>query len=247
MMRDFDAELEDSGGHRYAYDFDIDIMHRFKIEAFRPYLRPGRLLELGSHEGDFTERLLPLVPDITCVDASADALAVARQRLGDRVTFIHATIEEAVGIGRYENVVVTHVLEHLDDPVAALRRINDEWLTPDGRLFLVCPNADAPSRQIAVHMGLIPHNQAVTAAEAAHGHRRTYALDTLERDASAAGLRVVVRSGIFFKALANFQWDQLLKTEIVSDAYLDGCYRLGQRYPQLCASIFLLCERGETA
>lgn len=246
-MRDFDAELGDSGGHRYAYDFDIDVMHRFKIEAFQPYLRPGRLLELGSHEGDFTQRLLPLVPDITCVDASAVALAVAKERLGDRVAFVHATIEEADGIGRYENVVVTHVLEHLDDPVAALRRINDEWLTADGRLFLVCPNADAPSRQIAVLMGLIPHNQAVTAPEAAHGHRRTYALDTLERDAVSAGLRVVVRSGIFFKALANFQWDQLLKTDIVSDAYLDACYRLGQRYPQLCASIFLLCERGEPA
>src|SRR4051812_21332144 len=154
-MRDFDAELDDSQGHQYAYDFDIDVMHRFKIEAFRPYLRPGRLLELGSHEGDFTQRLLPFVSDVTCVDASSEAIAVAKDRLGGRVTFKHATIEDVSGLGRYDNVVVTHVLEHLDDPVVALRRINDEWLTSDGRLFLVCPNANAPSRQIAVHMGLI--------------------------------------------------------------------------------------------
>ena len=94
-------------------------------------------------------------------------------------------------------------------------------------------------------MGLISHNTAVTKDEAAHGHRITYTLDTLERDASAAGLRVVQRSGIFFKALANFQWDRLLETDIISDGYLEGCYKLGQQYPDLCASIFLLCEKGE--
>ena len=138
---------------------------------------------------------------------------------------------------RYDNIVLTHVLEHLDDPVRVLRRINDEWLAEGGRFFLVCPNANAPSRQIAVKMGLISHNAAVTPAEAEHGHRRTYALDTLERDAVAAGLKVVHRSGIFFKALANFQWDRLLQTDIISKEYLEGCYKLGQQYPDLCSSI----------
>ena len=69
----------------------------------------------------------------------------------------------------------------------------------------------------------------------------------LERDAVAAGLRVVHRSGIFFKALANFQWDRLLQTDIVSKQYLEGCYQLGQQYPDLCSSIFLMCERGPSA
>ena len=113
-----------------------------------------------------------------------------------------------------------------------------------GRFFLVCPNANAPSRQIAVKMGLISHNAAVTPAEAEHGHRCTYTLDTLERDATAAGLKVVHRSGIFFKALANFQWDRLLQTDIISKEYLEGCYKLGHIYPDLCSSIFLVCERG---
>jgi hypothetical protein len=53
------------------------------------------------------------------------------------------------------------------------------------------------------------------------------------------------RSGIFFKALANFQWDRLLKTDIISKEYLEGCYQLGQQYPDLCSSIFLMCERGD--
>ena len=93
-------------------------------------------------------------------------------------------------------------------------------------------------------MGLISHNSAVTPAEEAHGHRITYTLDTLERDASQAGLRIIHRSGIFFKALANFQWDRILNTDIVSPEYLDGCFALGQQYPDLCSSIYIVCERG---
>ena len=126
-----------------------------------------------------------------------------------------------------------------------LKRIKNEWLSENGRLFVVCPNANAPSRQIAVHMGLISHNSAVTDAESAHGHRITYSLDTLERDVKKAGLKVMHRSGIFFKALANFQWDKILGTDVISQEYLDGCFELGEKYPDLCSSIFLVCEKGK--
>lgn len=245
--RDYDGEIKDTANHQYAYDFDLHVMQPYMIRSFEPFFNRGSLLELGSFKGEFTRRFLRLFDDVTCVEASAVAIEVARQQLGDRVRLVHSTFEAAT-LGRtYNNVVLTHVLEHLDDPVQLLRRINDEWLAESGRLFLVCPNANAPSRQIAVKMGLIPHNAAVTVAEAEHGHRRTYSLDTLERDAVAAGLTVVHRSGIFFKALANFQWDRLLKTDIISKEYLDGCYQLGQHYPDLCSSIFLLCEHGDGA
>ncbi|MBB2962562.1 bifunctional 2-polyprenyl-6-hydroxyphenol methylase/3-demethylubiquinol 3-O-methyltransferase UbiG [Methylobacterium sp. R2-1] len=242
--RDFDRETQDVEGHRYAYDFDLDVMHKYMVRAFEPFFRPGRLLELGSFRGDFTRRLTPFFDDITCVEASGDAIDAARGRLGESVKYVHATFEAVALPARYDTIILTHVLEHLDDPVGVLRRVNAEWLSEGGRLLLACPNANAPSRQIAVKMGLISHNAAVTEAERQHGHRCTYSLDTLERDAAAAGLRVIHRSGVFFKALANFQWDALLKTDIVSPAYLDGCYALGQLYPDLCASIYLVCERG---
>jgi len=247
--RDYNREMQDSSERRYAYGFDFDVMHPFMIRAFEPFFQPGSVLELGSYKGDFTRRLTPHFTDITCVEASDVALAVAKERLtvtqgGQSVAFVHAAFEAVSLPRRYDHVVLTHVLEHIDDPIAILARINREWLSDNGRLFLVCPNGNAPSRQIAVKMGLIGHNTAVTPAEAAHGHKRTYTLDTLERDAVAAGLKVVYRTGIFFKALANFQWDRLLQTDIVSPEYLEGCYQLGQQYPDLCASIFLLCERS---
>lgn len=240
--RDYNLEASDARDHKYAYGFDLDVMHPFMIKSFEPFFGHGSLLELGSFKGAFTERFLTYFDDVTCVEASSAAISEARARLGKKVKFVNAQFEEVHLPKRYDHIVLTHVLEHLDDPVRVLKRINDEWLSDKGRLFLVCPNANAPSRQIAVKMGLISHNTAVTPAESAHGHRCSYTLDTLERDATVSGLRVIHRSGIFFKALANFQWDRILQTDIISKDYLDGCYKLGQQYPDLCASIFLMCE-----
>ena len=242
--RNYDRESQDALGHKYAYTFDLDVMHPFMLRSFAPFFVPGSALELGSFRGDFTRRLAAHFSDITCVEASPEAVSAARTALGSAINFVEGTFE-TVALGRtFDNIVLTHVLEHLDDPVGVLTRVNREWLSASGRLFLVCPNANAASRQIAVRMGLITHHAAITPAEREHGHRITYSLDTLERDASAAGLRVVHRSGIFFKALANFQWDRLLATDIISAEYLDGCYQLGHLYPDLCSSIFLVCEKG---
>ncbi len=242
--RDYNQETKDACNHKYAYNFDFEVMHPFMLRSFEPFFREGNLLELGSFRGEFTKRLIPYFDDITCVEASNEAVVSARRELNNKVKIINSPFESVNLPDRYDNIILTHVLEHLDDPVGTLKRINREWLSEAGRLFLVCPNAHAPSRQIAVRMGLISHNVAVTEAEVKHGHRITYTLDTLERDARAGGLRVVYRSGIFFKALANYQWDRLLATDIISKEYLDGCYDLGQVYPDLCSSIFLLCERG---
>lgn len=243
--RDYNKELKDTADHKYAYNFDFDVMHKYMVRSFEPFFREGSLLELGSFKGDFTKRLIPYFNDITCVEASSEAIASAKKELGGNIEYIEALFENVTLPRKYDNIVLTHVLEHIDDPVLVLRRINNEWLSDKGRFFLVCPNANAPSRQIAVKMGLITHNAAITPAEKEHGHRITYSLDTLERDARAAGLKVVHRSGIFFKALANFQWDRLLNTDIISEQYLDGCFQLGQQYPDLCSSIFLMCEKGK--
>lgn len=244
-VRDYNQEALDTADHKYAYSFDFDVMHPYMIKSFEPFFNKGSFLELGSFRGDFTRRLAKFSNDITCVEASSDALQIAKEKLGETIQFHHGLFEDVRLPRKYDNIILTHVLEHVEDPISVLSRINNEWLSDNGKLFLVCPNANAPSRQIAVKMGLLSHNAVVTEAEAAHGHYRTYTFDTLERDAVASGLDIRYRTGIFFKALANFQWDRLLLTDIIDKKYLDGCFDLGHQYPDLCSSIFLLCQKGK--
>ena len=136
-QRDYNIEIKDTADHQYAYNFDIDVMHPYMIRSFEPFFNRGSLLELGSFKGDFTKRFLPYFDEVTCVEASDVAVEDAKRKLGDKVKFVNSLFEKVVLPKRYDNIVLTHVLEHLDDPILVLKRINDEWLDEGGRLFLV--------------------------------------------------------------------------------------------------------------
>ena len=241
--RDHNLEYQDEEDRKYAYDFDY-ILRDYMIESFKPFLPNGRCLEMGCYKGEFTKLLLKNFDDVTVIEAASDLIKKADKNTGGKVKFINSTFEELETDEKYDAIFLMHTLEHLDDPIPVLKKIN-HWLSDKGLFFLVVPNANAPSRQIAVKMGLISHNSAVTEGEAKHGHRCTYSLDTLERDAKLGRLKIIHRGGVFFKPFANFQFDELIKSKIISKEYLDGCYQLGMQYPNLCASIYLICGKGE--
>jgi 2-polyprenyl-3-methyl-5-hydroxy-6-metoxy-1,4-benzoquinol methylase len=238
-MRDLNREFQDNAHRQYAYNFDYH-MHDFMLRVFEPHLLPGRALELGCYHGAFTERLARIFSDLTVVEGASELVDIARARVGNGVRFVLSRFEDFAPQERFDAAFLLHTLEHLDEPVSLLGRIRS-WLAPRGRLFVAVPNAYAASRQIAVAMGLISHPTAVTAGEALHGHRRTYCLETLQSEIAAAGLQILDTGGVVFKPLANFQFDRVLKHGIVGDDYLNGCYELGKRYPELCASIYVIC------
>lgn len=242
MKRDYNQEAQDSE-RKYAYDFD-NLLRHYMMDAFRPYVKSksGKVLEMGCYKGEFTEILCKNFDDITVIEAADDLIKFTSKRVDKKVKFICSTFEEYESEEKYDYIFLMHTLEHLDRPQDILKKIAG-WMSDSGVLYLVCPNANAPSRQIAVKMGLIEHNAAVTESERIHGHRKTYSLDTLEGETKGTGLKIMHRGGIFFKGLANYQFDKLLNTDIISKGYLDGCYKLGMLYPDLCASIYLVCER----
>ena len=242
-MRDYDKEFQDTTLRQYAYDFD-SVVRKYMMRTLSPFFpRGGKALEIGCFEGESTRLIGEHFDDLTVLEASGELIETARANVREGIAFVHDTIETVEFGPRFDAIFLVHTLEHLDAPVDALARIGS-WLTPGGRLFLVVPNAQAASRQIAVRMGLIETNNSVTEGERIHGHRCTYSLDTLEHDARSAGLRIDARGGVMFKPFANFQFDKLIEHKIIDQGYLDGCYALGMQYPELAASIYLVCGRG---
>jgi 2-polyprenyl-3-methyl-5-hydroxy-6-metoxy-1,4-benzoquinol methylase len=158
-------------------------------------------------------------------------------KFGSRVNVIQSTIEDATMGEKFDYIYLIHTLEHLDQPVDALRRIGD-LLEVDGHLFVAVPNARALSRQIAVQMGLIGHHTEVTEGEKLQGHCRTYTLDTLAADINNAGLRIVHSGGVLLKTLANFQFDVAIESGIVSQEYIDAIDGLSEVYPDFSSSIY---------
>lgn len=243
MTRNLSKEFKDSSDRKYAYDFDY-ILRDYMIKSFKPFFKEGgSALEMGCYKGEFTKKILNYFSKITVIEGSSDLVKDAKENIqnDDKVSFVNTMFEDWIPSEKYDSIFLLHTLEHLDNPIEILKKIKSA-IKPDGYLFLVVPNANAASRQIAVSMGLISHNSAVTQGEFEHGHRVTYSFDTLAHDVNSAGLNILHKTGIFFKPFANFQFDRIIKDKIIDKNYLDGCYDLGFKYPDLSASIFFLCR-----
>ena len=244
-MNNGDATSEFDELNRLAADYDDGpfdrAMRGYMMRTVEPYLKPGKALEMGCFNGEFSVLLAEKYADLTVVDAVDSFLDNVRRRVGARAKTVCSLFESFDPPDRFDAIFILHVLEHLDDPVAVLRKARS-LLAPNGRLFLIVPNGHAASRQIAVKMNVLPRLDALSQADIKHGHRRVYFLDTLVDDARQSGLRIVQTGGVFFKPLANFQFDQLMGGPLISDDFLEGCYALGTEKPDLCASIFAICE-----
>jgi SAM-dependent methyltransferase len=95
----------------------------------RAGLRPGaRVLDVGAGRGRLVEALRNAGFAAAGIDPSMRGAGVERSSVEDH---------EDSGL---DAVVVWHVLEHLDDPAAALARVRS-WLRPDGLLLVGGPNA----------------------------------------------------------------------------------------------------------
>ena len=243
-MRDLNSEFEDTVDRKYAYEFDY-IHRHFMMKGLENWFGGTDALELGCYHGEFSKLLLDRFEHLSIVEGACNLAEITKNNLASHANQnfeMHNAYFEEVELARqYDVIFMVHTLEHIDNPTGVLQRMQS-WLKPTGKMFIVVPNANAASRQIAVSMDLIKHNQAVTEGEYKHGHRKTYALDTLVDEVRGAGLTPLHQGGILFKGLANFQMDKALASGIIDMAYLEGCYHLGHRYPDLCASVYVICQ-----
>src|ERR1051325_3573265 len=127
---DPEAPTRQNRGHRQTY--------RFILRHRRP---PGRMLDLGCGDGIVLHLARQDGWEVQGIELFPEQVALVRETLGLDVQV--SDIESFRGApASWDVVVLTHVLEHLPDPVGALRRIRD-LLAPGGIGVLEFPNIDA--------------------------------------------------------------------------------------------------------
>ena len=214
-------------------DFDKRLI-RFRYETIKPKLVGPIGLELGPAEGEMTQFLLSDFEQLTIVEAAADLLA--RIPESQNLIKIHSLFEDFRPVQPFDSIILEHVLEHVDDPVALLRRVK-EWLSPTGRLFLGVPNGNSIHRLAAVKMGLLEDPCQLNSRDHALGHRRVYTPETFRADIEASGLTVVEIGGVFFKPLSNGQIQ-----DHWSEQMIQGFFELGKDFPEFAAEIYAVCR-----
>jgi 2-polyprenyl-3-methyl-5-hydroxy-6-metoxy-1,4-benzoquinol methylase len=107
---------------------------------------PGRLLEVGAAAGLFLKSAERAGWRVTGIEPMAAAAAFARDRL--QLDVRDALIEEAAfDAGAFDAIVMFETIEHLLDPMAAMRAAC-RALGRGGTLVLTTPNFDALSRRV---------------------------------------------------------------------------------------------------
>jgi 2-polyprenyl-3-methyl-5-hydroxy-6-metoxy-1,4-benzoquinol methylase len=218
------------------------VMRELVVRTISPYLKRGHGLELGCSDGYMTELLASRLNRLDVVDGSTRFLEEARKRSVPGVSYVYSLFEEFSSEVRYDFVFASFIFEHVLAPPLVLKMLSSV-MKDDGLLFVVVPNARALSRQLALHMGLIPDLKALTENDLVNGHRRVYDRAALNREMSQCGFDTVAEGGIMLKILADFQLDKLIDDGMLGEAQIDGLYRLGLEYPDLCGALFSVCRR----
>jgi SAM-dependent methyltransferase len=89
--------------------------------------------------------------DCAGFDPAPEAVDYARSR-GLRAVVAGMDRMDAFGGQRFDVVTLFHVLEHLGDPVGALRQIRDDVIRPNGALVIEVPNDFNALQEAAVDL-----------------------------------------------------------------------------------------------
>ena len=160
------------------------------------------ILEMGYGEGNFTAVLSKLRRRLTVLEGSPVLVEKARLIYGEKVRFECCLFEDYVPEERFDRIVATHVLEHVDDPVRLLRGMK-RWLKPKGRIIVIVPNSESIHRRLAVMMKLQPKLDTLGVRDKLVGHQRVYSMAALRRDIRAGGFKPLAQQGFFLKVLPN--------------------------------------------
>lgn len=179
------VEPETEEPNRYRHDYNFDLIEK-RCGG------PGRVLDIGCGRGYLLRMARERGWETVGYDVDPDTVAAVAEEFdlelhsGD---FMDLDLEPE----SFDAVTMHHVLEHMKDPVPALRK-SYEALRPDGWLFVALPNIEGLSSSIKFSletMGL--RRRSVGSYYDADHHLFYFSPTTLEKLLADQGFRVTYR------------------------------------------------------
>jgi 2-polyprenyl-3-methyl-5-hydroxy-6-metoxy-1,4-benzoquinol methylase len=142
----FDEPDKDPTDDRNPWNKDKDASFAFVSRYVKP---PGRLLDIGCGNGRLMYVARRAGWNVKGLELSRVMAKVVRERLGAPVVVADflAVDPGAIDAERFDLISLRHVLEHLPDCVAAMRKLNS-LLKPTGHLLIEIPNVESISKRL---------------------------------------------------------------------------------------------------
>ena len=214
-----------SGANGWTTDYSFRLINRFIVD--------GNALELGPAEGVMTKHLYNSFKEKLHIVEASKEFSMNLSTEYPKAKVINSLFEEFQPNIKYDNIILGHVLEHVDDPLLLLNSIAG-WLNKDGVVLCSVPNARSLHRQAAVILGLLDSEDQLNDADKHHGHRRVFNPESFRNIFINSGYKLNFFGGYWLKPLSNKQIEETHTPEMVS-AFM----QLGERYPDIAAELFI--------
>ncbi|ANU37739.1 class I SAM-dependent methyltransferase [Vibrio scophthalmi] len=198
-----------------------------------------RVIEFGLGDGVFTSMLCEKFDSVTAVDAAQTTIDILSKELKfDNITFEQSYIEDYCSEIKYDVIVMSHILEHLTDPILALEKVS-HLMHEETIIYISVPNANSLHRLVAVKMGLLKRTDSLNQRDLDLGHKIVFSPQSFKATVEKSGLKIYHFGGVMIKPLTNSQ--------IVNDWSLDiinGFIALGDDLPDFCGDIYVLAKKN---
>ena len=205
-------------------------------DIFKEFYKGERALELGISDGEATQHIVPYFKEVHVVDASLEFIKQSQKKFPSIITH-HCYFEKFNPDTTFSTVFMSHILEHLDDPLLVLNKVYN-WLDKGGIGLISVPNALSLHRRMGAKMGLIETPYSLNSQDKLLGHRRVYDSNTMRDLIAQTQFKIKKFTGLMIKPLSNRQMESTWTDEMI-----DACFAVGEDLPDLCAEIVFVVEK----
>ena len=203
-----------------------------------PSMTGPEILEMGSGDDQWTQRIIERFGHSHMVDGSQTLINAAKKKYGSKLTAYHSLFENFKPKKKFDTIIASWVLEHVENPAQVLA-VAAKWLKPQGQIFVIVPHANSLHRRLAVAMGLLRTTDELGPSDVQLGHHWVFTIPRIEAAIVDAGLQIVRKQGLLSKPLP-----QGMMTEF-SDALLEGLMKLGDELPiEYACCVSFVCRRN---
>ena len=212
-----------------------DKLLQYSFDTIKGYFRGSIALEIGPSNGAMTKLLVDKFKTLHVLEASDQLLKQIPNY--KNVTKYNNLIEHFDSDVKYDTIIIGHVLEHIEDPILALKNIYS-LLKNDGVFLVSVPNAKSLHRMVAVEMGMLESEYILNERDIELGHYRVYDMKILEEHLKKSGLNIVHMGGYFLKPISNGQIEKDWNEKMI-----EGYYKVGKHFQENCAEIYAVCSK----
>lgn len=207
------------------------VTKKFEYMKINNFFIGENVLEIGSaHHYLTTKILLKWSNRLTTVDQT-DSFEDIRKNNSHFKSLICKWEEMSIENEKFSDIVFTHGLEHISDRILVLKKLKN-YLTANGRLHIVVPNALSLHRLIGVEMGFLNSPYDFTEVDKRSKHLVVYDFNMLKNDLKSAGLNILSLEGVQLKPMTDLQLSNFPRE------YYEALNSISYLFNEYCSEIY---------